>query len=424
MISNNNMKFNDTKIILNLFLLAIILVILINFIIPIINFRDYNIQNRDPIDLDNFNMKFSNISERIHIDGNLDWINAETAGICTGNGTYSDPYVIKDLIIDGGSSGSCILIENSNVYFKIKNCTLYNSGTSSTNAGILLSNVTKAHIIDNNCSSNIFGIHLRNSNNNSICGNYANDNHHIGIGIYLYYSDSNNVSNNIANTNNEDGISLLSSHNNLISGNTANNNNYDGISLENSHYNFISRNNVSNKYFGILLSNSHSNTILGNFATENSQAGIELSSSSNNNVLNNSVKYNYIGIYIASCKSNSISGNIANNNTRIGFYVVNSDDNIISGNIANDNYYGIELKSSDYNVISGNTLLGNEVCIIEDDCIGNEFSNNSCNYSNTFPFELIVLILIIIGGISACIILLIFINKSIMRRSKKSKSLS
>lgn len=44
---------------------------------------------------------------------------AKTAGICTGQGTYSDPYVIQDLVIDAGESGSCILIENSNDYFKI-----------------------------------------------------------------------------------------------------------------------------------------------------------------------------------------------------------------------------------------------------------------------------------------------------------------
>ncbi|MFW9828670.1 MAG: hypothetical protein ACFFEY_13845, partial [Candidatus Thorarchaeota archaeon] len=102
------MEFNKKKIILNRFILVIILVFLINLNITIINFRDYRTENKESIDLDNFNLKFSKLSEKIHIDGKLDWINAETTGICAGNGTYSDPYVIEDLIIDGESSGSCI----------------------------------------------------------------------------------------------------------------------------------------------------------------------------------------------------------------------------------------------------------------------------------------------------------------------------
>lgn len=35
---------------------------------------------------------------------------------------YSNPYVIEYLVIDGGYSGSCILIEYSEVYFIIENC--------------------------------------------------------------------------------------------------------------------------------------------------------------------------------------------------------------------------------------------------------------------------------------------------------------
>ncbi|MFX0142160.1 MAG: hypothetical protein ACFFDN_51455 [Candidatus Hodarchaeota archaeon] len=54
--------------------------------------------------------QFFAVSGKIHIDNN--WTAAKSAGICTGNGTYSEPYVIDDFIIDGGGSGSCILIEN------------------------------------------------------------------------------------------------------------------------------------------------------------------------------------------------------------------------------------------------------------------------------------------------------------------------
>ncbi|GAH39004.1 unnamed protein product, partial [marine sediment metagenome] len=98
-------------------------------------------------------------SGKIHIDGNSGWSDAKNAGICTGSGSYSNPYVIEDFVINGGGWGTCILIENSDVYFKIQNCTIFNSGGYS-NAGIRLSNVNNSLIITNNYSSNYNGIYL------------------------------------------------------------------------------------------------------------------------------------------------------------------------------------------------------------------------------------------------------------------------
>ena len=113
------------------------------------------------IDLDmssNYRDEFldlSAVSGKIVIINNSGWVAFRSTGNCTGNGTYSEPYVIEDLVIDGEDSGSCILIENSGVYFKIENCTIYNSY-----AGIRLSNVSNSLIITNNCSSNSNGILL------------------------------------------------------------------------------------------------------------------------------------------------------------------------------------------------------------------------------------------------------------------------
>ena len=61
-------------------------------------------------------MNISAVSGKIHIDGNSGWDAFKAAGNCTGNGTYSMPYVIEDLVIGDGGLGSCILIENSDVY--------------------------------------------------------------------------------------------------------------------------------------------------------------------------------------------------------------------------------------------------------------------------------------------------------------------
>jgi len=129
-------------------------------------YKEKSTNYSDNFTLDRENLKISAVSGKIHIDNN--WTAAKAAGICTGDGTYSDPYVIEDLVIDGGSSGSCILIEYSNVYFKIENCTVYNSvitGGNWDDAGILLRNTKNGQLIRNNCSSNYYGINLGNSNN-------------------------------------------------------------------------------------------------------------------------------------------------------------------------------------------------------------------------------------------------------------------
>lgn len=41
--------------------------------------------------LDDVNLTPSKISGRIHIDNN--WTDVKAAGICTGDGTYSEPYI-------------------------------------------------------------------------------------------------------------------------------------------------------------------------------------------------------------------------------------------------------------------------------------------------------------------------------------------
>jgi len=120
--------------------------------------NDTSSKYSDNSNFDNKNLKISADSEKIHIDNN--WTDAKAAGICTGSGNYTHPYIIEDLIIDSGGSGSGIRIENSDFYFRIENCTLYNSGGSYPNAGIRLYNVDNGTLIDNNCSSNSVGIRI------------------------------------------------------------------------------------------------------------------------------------------------------------------------------------------------------------------------------------------------------------------------
>ncbi|MFX0188528.1 MAG: right-handed parallel beta-helix repeat-containing protein, partial [Candidatus Hodarchaeota archaeon] len=345
--------------------------------------------------------------EKIYIDdsGMSAWDWSKTAKLkvwCSGSGTEEDPYVIQDLIINGGGSGSCILIENSNVYFRIENCVIYNSGSGESDAGIKLVNTNNGEIINNYCLLNKNGIYLDSSNYNTISGNTANKNL---FGIHLEYSYDNIVSGNTANNNGDYGIYLWSSDDNIISGNTANNNGDYGIFLEISNNNsfsgnimiesglFIIGNNreqcsshnidttnlVNGKpiyYYankiglelddfsngGQLILANCSDSIISNLHISHGTIGISLLYSNNNTILrctmSNNAEY---GIYLYYSNNNIFSRNIANNNNEYGICLEYSNDNIISENTANENDKGgIYLDASNYNTISGNTANEND----------------------------------------------------------------
>ncbi len=65
------------------------------------------------IKIDNDKLNVSSASGNIHINGNSDWVDLKDAGNITGQGTYTDPYIIEDLVIDYEGSDYGIWVENS-----------------------------------------------------------------------------------------------------------------------------------------------------------------------------------------------------------------------------------------------------------------------------------------------------------------------
>ena len=347
------------------------------------NYLSFNagINDKYSENFDNQNLKLSKISGPIYINDinpSNNWSVAKDAGICTGSGTFSDPYVIEDLVIDGGGSGSCIWIENSDVYFTIENCSLYNSGVNWDDSGISLINVDNGQLIAN--IANNSGIRFDNCKNCTISGNNVSNSNNGGI--HLSYGSNNKI---IGNTANYAGISISETDNNIVSGNMLNgggiflgNANYtrifnntvehtdgDGISFHgSSNNNWISKNFVNNNTWGIcFVEQSHNNTVIDNYVNDSSAIGIEVYYD-NQTFLDNIITNNGHGIMITS-SNNNISGNTISFNDESGIHL------------------GTDSKN---NIIFRNTIEGNLVNNGYDDGTNNQWDNGTIgNYWSDYP---------------------------------------
>ncbi|KKL76376.1 hypothetical protein LCGC14_2045520 [marine sediment metagenome] len=247
-----------------------------------IGIGDKSSEYHDSINSRSENLKLSAVDSKIYISGNSGWVAFKNAGNCTGSGTDSDPYVIKDLVLDSGGQGDGIKIEDSDVYFKIENSTIYNSGTILFDAGgIRLVNVTNGIVTNNTITSIYKGIYIEQSDNIIISGNRANNNSYNGI--YLWYSMNIIVSGNIVNNNGNDGIQIHDNSNNInVSGNIVNNNYDDGIYLIYSIDNIITGNTINNNGDdGIFLLGSNINIVSGNTLIGNQDCITEQDSQGN-----------------------------------------------------------------------------------------------------------------------------------------------
>ena len=259
-----------------------------------------------------------------------DWVTINTTyDWCNGAGTWSDPYVIENITVDGLNINNCIEIRNSNVYFIIRNCTLFNA--KSNGAGIYLDNTNNGYINNNNCSYNA------------------------QYGIYMLSSDNNTVT-----------------YNNMTSNGQSNPSYGAGISLKDSNTNNISLNNVSKNYgildgAGIVIKDSINNTVSNNTAILNSAlqfgSGIFLDNASHTFILNNILNRSRMcGLRISSGGNLTIEGNLMENNG-IVFFTESYSNTIKQSNLANGRsifYYENKtlLKDSDF-VNPGQIILMN-----------------------------------------------------------------
>ncbi|MFX0043499.1 MAG: nitrous oxide reductase family maturation protein NosD [Candidatus Hodarchaeota archaeon] len=321
-------------------------IIFVLFILINANFSDYQwkiYENSESIN--EFKLKradYLNLTgSPIYINGNDDWaLIADTEEWCSGSGTVNDPFVIQKVLIDGERSGYCITITNSDVYFIIKNCIIYNS-----TYGISLENVKNGKLIgDIHSYSNDNGIHLIQCHNIIITGNRVDNNNHWGIVLGL--SNNNIISENLIINNELDGIYFFQTcYNNIISKNKIINNKQQGIDISvSSNENMILRNIVENNEIGIEIWRSNNNYISENSVDGNNWIGIWIASSDSNNITRNNVKNNEDGISLINSKNNNISENIISSNSYFGCFIVeaNCTNNLIYRNCFEKNQYNAD----------------------------------------------------------------------------------
>jgi len=349
------------------------------------------------------------------IESGFMWSDYASEPWLKGSGTEEDPYMIKNVVINGEGSTFCLVILNSVAYFKIMDCTFYNTKPppGAPNAALILVSTQNGVIFKNqffDCGwpGSGSGITLIASSNNKIQKNLVYDNG--GPGIYLQYSNDNVIRQNLCYGNtwgiliaewsnynevtkndcydNEDhGILLWTESNgNSITKNDCKRNLNGGITVSGSHGNVITDNECSNNIQGIILTDGATfnevinntcyenlgsgitvisgweSVITDNECNDNSVAGIFLMYSNNNFITENLCKRNQWGIYIGDWSSyNEISNNDCSNNIETGIHLYYfADYNVITNNDCKENYgSGITLSTSNGNIISKNNCSNN-----------------------------------------------------------------
>ncbi|MBD3351130.1 MAG: hypothetical protein GF364_06560 [Candidatus Lokiarchaeota archaeon] len=306
------------------------------------------------------------VADKIHIIGS-NWSLAAQETWCSGSGTIEDPYLLENLEIDCLNHHTGIIIENSSVVFEIRNCTIFNIGSSESSvAGIKLVNATNGTIYGNTLATDfdgsfgIYGINLKKKSNYNVIDN--NSIVKMEYGIYLENNCSyNSITNNKLTNTTDYSIYSLGT--------------YDGLNIYNRYY----ENNITNcEKTAIYFQYSDNCTLDKNYIFNSSNTGIFLRWSDHVNITRNNInnssqdgisvegRYNSIlgnnvngsginGIELNDDPVNLVYGNIINNSDGFGIGIIDSGYNTIKQNIVNNSGYSIVLMiSAPYNDISKN----------------------------------------------------------------------
>lgn len=310
--------------------------------------------------------------------GNYTWEKAVLQPWCSGSGTQNIPFIIENIFIDAGNIGNCITIQNSNKHFILRNSTFVNSGWEGKppyNAGIILNTVINGKLINNTCSSNMYG-------------------------ISIYKTDGIIIQNNIIK-NNDYGLAIVEGNFNEFMNNSLTLIVVGDIYTFQADNNIIKENTFKNGRMGIFFDGDSSNNIIKSnkiqIYTENA---IEITPSNNNN---NKISENVItqvrnGILLRggnrynNISYNNISHSLSNGILLKGVDSATDNNLILRNRIFNSSGYGISLvKNCIFNIINDNEIINNSqvgIRIADSDCRENMIYKNSFITNNKHALDL------------------------------------
>ncbi|MHA1148928.1 MAG: right-handed parallel beta-helix repeat-containing protein [Promethearchaeota archaeon] len=370
------------------------------------------------------NLKSSADISHLIIDNNWSDVAAKFDW-CYGSGFPWDPFILENLTIDGKDTYTSIEIKNSDDWFIIQNCTLFNTGLQpaislnnvinarienctiyDSDEGISIYQSRNIEILDSLIEENEYGILIDNSKEIEIAYNDISNNHYgiqIGINgkriaIYENYIGNNNnsginiqgteikIENNTIEYNNGlsgKGIYMDAVSSILVEANNISHNR-DGIDARSGSFNCLFKENllINNTNRAIYLESSNNMGIYkNNFSELGDQATIFLENSDNNkmreNIISNSLDSGE-GIYLSSSNFNTINDNLIMDINSTAISLVSSNDNKISKNhIENISTAIIVMSNSNDNEINGNTLLNSTKNLLHlSDSWSNDINSN------------------------------------------------
>lgn len=361
---------------------------------------------------------------------------------CSGDGSWSNPYTIENVIINATNAPTfdpfddifapgIIIGPALYDYFVIKNCTVFTSDPNNDVYGIWLLAANNGTLIDNDFSNCLDGIHLTISDNSTISENTVNNNYHSGINITS--SKDTTITGNTINDNNFYGINLMMCNNTVISENSLEQNYKDtetvdsgAIHLEYCIDTTISSNLIKDNFGTGITNNICNNTIIsdntlernkrgifvqrfgiqipldynydikiiGN-TIENNQFGLWMDYTDGGEIKDNSIKYsNSTGVYIYQSRdliilNNSISSNGQESNAHGLSIVLSADSEISMNTVSNNTDDGISLDYCSFLNVSNNIVdLNDEGIRLIDNTVWNNITDNTVRDNNGTGIEL------------------------------------
>lgn len=324
----------------------------------------------------------------IHISGNDDFAQQAQQNGWNGNGTIYNPYVIEGYSIDGKGGKYCISITNTNVYFIIRNCSLYNA-TEHDGAAIILRNVIYGRIESNTCALSYHGVMLFGSSKNVIVNNIIIGNS--GNGIWLLGGESNTILNNRIEKSSATAIDIYSSNNNTISENVLlacdkGIRSYDSTGDKIVFNNIREIRSVGVEFYMSDYSYAFNNELYVQVGCE----GIYARLSHGIFIFNNTISLSYNGVILELSKECEISNNTIIKNSYYGIYLRTSYLCKISNNYISDSQYGVALENSQHAIITNNTLWKCGITINADTLAcwnTHDISNNIANGKKIYYYK-------------------------------------